>query len=183
MDKYVSRYHKFYDEVVVPKLMKELEIKNIMECPKLEKIIVNMGVGEATQNSKLIDAAIADLTLITGQKPLLRKAKKSEAGFKLREGMPIGAKVTLRKERMYDFLDRLVNVVLPRVRDFEGVPSNSFDGRGNYSVGLRDQLVFPEIDFDKVEKLLGMSITMVSSAKTDEEGRALLKAFGMPFKK
>ncbi|AGM24260.1 MULTISPECIES: 50S ribosomal protein L5 [Fusobacterium] len=183
MDKYVSRYHKFYDEVVVPKLMKELEIKNIMECPKLEKIIVNMGVGEATQNSKLIDAAMADLTIITGQKPLLRKAKKSEAGFKLREGMPIGAKVTLRKERMYDFLDRLVNVVLPRVRDFEGVPSNSFDGRGNYSVGLRDQLVFPEIDFDKVEKLLGMSITMVSSAKTDEEGRALLKAFGMPFKK
>ncbi len=183
MDKYVSRYHKFYNEVVVPKLMKELEIKNIMECPKLEKIIVNMGVGEATQNSKLIDAAMADLTLITGQKPLLRKAKKSEAGFKLREGMPIGAKVTLRKERMYDFLDRLVNVVLPRVRDFEGVPSNSFDGRGNYSVGLRDQLVFPEIDFDKVEKLLGMSITMVSSAKTDEEGRALLKAFGMPFKK
>ena len=183
MDKYVSRYHKFYDEVVVPKLMKELEIKNIMDCPKLEKIIVNMGVGEATQNSKLIDAAMADLTIITGQKPLLRKAKKSEAGFKLREGMPIGAKVTLRKERMYDFLDRLVNVVLPRVRDFEGVPSDSFDGRGNYSVGLRDQLVFPEIDFDKVEKLLGMSITMVSSAKTDEEGRALLKAFGMPFKK
>ena len=183
MDKYVSRYHKFYNEVVVPKLMKELEIKNIMDCPKLEKIIVNMGVGEATQNSKLIDAAMADLTLITGQKPLLRKAKKSEAGLKLREGMPIGAKVTLRKERMYDFLDRLVNVVLPRVRDFEGVPSNSFDGRGNYSVGLRDQLVFPEIDFDKVEKLLGMSITMVSSAKTDEEGRALLKAFGMPFKK
>ena len=183
MDKYVSRYHKFYNEVVVPKLMKELEIKNIMECPKLEKIIVNMGVGEATQNSKLMDAAMADLTIITGQKPLLRKAKKSEAGFKLREGMPIGAKVTLRKERMYDFLDRLVNVVLPRVRDFEGVPSNSFDGRGNYSVGLRDQLVFPEIDFDKVEKLLGMSITMVSSAKTDEEGRALLKAFGMPFKK
>ena len=183
MDKYVSRYHKFYNEVVVPKLMKELEIKNIMECPKLEKIIVNMGVGEATQNSKLMDAAMADLTIITGQKPILRKAKKSEAGFKLREGMPIGAKVTLRKERMYDFLDRLVNVVLPRVRDFEGVPSNSFDGRGNYSVGLRDQLVFPEIDFDKVEKLLGMSITMVSSAKTDEEGRALLKAFGMPFKK
>ena len=183
MDKYVSRYHKFYNEVVVPKLMKELEIKNIMDCPKLEKIIVNMGVGEATQNSKLIDAAMVDLTIITGQKPLLRKAKKSEAGFKLREGMPIGAKVTLRKERMYDFLDRLVNVVLPRVRDFEGVPSDSFDGRGNYSVGLRDQLVFPEIDFDKVEKLLGMSITMVSSAKTDEEGRALLKAFGMPFKK
>lgn len=183
MSKYVSRYHKFYNEVVVPKLMKELEIKNIMDCPKLEKIVVNMGVGEATQNTKLMDAAMADLTIITGQKPLLRKARKSEAGFKLREGMPIGAKVTLRKERMYDFLDRLVNVVLPRVRDFEGVPANAFDGRGNYSLGLRDQLVFPEIDFDKVEKLLGMSITMVSSAKTDEEGRALLKAFGMPFKK
>ena len=183
MDKYVSRYHKFYNEVVVPKLMKELEIKNIMDCPKLEKIIVNMGVGEATQNSKLMDAAMADLTLITGQKPLLRKAKKSEAGFKLREGMPIGAKVTLRKERMYDFLDRLISITLPRVRDFEGVSPKGFDGRGNYSVGLRDQLVFPEIDFDKVEKLLGMSITMVSSAKTDEEGRALLKAFGMPFKK
>lgn len=183
MSKYISRYHKFYNDVVAPKIMKELEIKNIMECPKLEKIIVNMGVGAATQNSKLIDAAMGDLTIITGQKPLLRKAKKSEAGFKLREGMPIGAKVTLRQERMYDFLDRLVNVVLPRVRDFEGVSSNAFDGRGNYSLGLTDQLVFPEIDFDKVEKLLGMSITMVSSAKTDEEGRALLRAFGMPFKK
>ena len=183
MSKYVSRYHKLFDEVIKENLMKELDLKNIMECPTLEKIIVNMGVGEATQNAKLIDAAMNDLGIITGQKPLVRKAKKSEAGFKLRENMPIGAKVTLRKERMYDFLDRLVNVVLPRVRDFEGVPSNSFDGRGNYSVGLRDQLVFPEIDFDKVEKLLGMSITMVSSAKTDEEGRALLKAFGMPFKK
>ena len=183
MSKYVSRYHKLYNDVVIPKLMKDLEIKNIMECPKLEKIIVNMGVGEATQNSKLMDAAMADLTIITGQKPLLRKARKSEAGFKLREGMPIGAKVTLRKERMYDFLDRLVNVVLPRVRDFEGVSANAFDGRGNYSLGLTDQLVFPEIDFDKVEKLLGMSITVVSSAKTDVEGRALLKAFGMPFKK
>lgn len=183
MSKYVSRYHKLYNDVIVPELMKDLEIKNIMDCPKLEKIIVNMGVGEATQNSKLMDAAMADLTIITGQKPLLRKARKSEAGFKLREGMAIGAKVTLRKERMYDFLDRLVNVVLPRVRDFEGVSANAFDGRGNYSLGLADQLVFPEIDFDKVEKLLGMSITMVSSAKTDEEGRALLKAFGMPFKK
>lgn len=183
MSKYVSRYHKLYNDVIVPKLMKDLEIKNIMDCPKLEKIIVNMGVGEATQNSKLMDAAMADLTIITGQKPLLRKARKSEAGFKLREGMAIGAKVTLRKERMYDFLDRLVNVVLPRVRDFEGVSANAFDGRGNYSLGLADQLVFPEIDFDKVEKLLGMSVTMVSSAKTDEEGRALLKAFGMPFKK
>ena len=183
MSKYVSRYHKLFDEVIKENLMKELDLKNIMECPTLEKIIVNMGVGEATQNAKLIDAAMNDLGIITGQKPLVRKAKKSEAGFKLRENMPIGAKVTLRKERMYDFLDRLVNVVLPRVRDFEGVPSNSFDGRGNYSLGLRDQLVFPEIEFDKVDKLQGMSITIVYSARTDEEGRALLKAFGMPFKK
>ena len=183
MSKYVSRYHKLFDEVIRENLMKELDLKNIMECPTLEKIIVNMGVGEATQNAKLIDAAMNDLGIITGQKPLVRKAKKSEAGFKLRENMPIGAKVTLRKERMYDFLDRLVNVVLPRVRDFEGIPSNSFDGRGNYSLGLRDQLVFPEIEFDKVDKLQGMSITIVSSARTDEEGRALLKAFGMPFKK
>lgn len=183
MSKYVSRYHKLYNETIVTNLMKELGLSNVMECPKLDRIVVNMGVGEATRNSKLIDAAMADLAIITGQKPVVRKAKKSEAGFKLREGMPIGAKVTLRKERMYDFLDRLVNVVLPRVRDFEGVPADSFDGRGNYSLGLRDQLVFPEIEFDKVDKLLGMSITIVSSAKTDEEGRALLKAFGMPFKK
>ncbi|ERT68806.1 MULTISPECIES: 50S ribosomal protein L5 [Cetobacterium] len=183
MSKYVSRYHKLYNETIVANLIKELGLSNVMECPKLDRIVVNMGVGEATQNSKLIDAAMADLAIITGQKPVVRKAKKSEAGFKLREGMPIGAKVTLRKERMYDFLDRLVNVVLPRVRDFEGVPADSFDGRGNYSLGLRDQLVFPEIEFDKVDKLLGMSITIVSSAKTDEEGRALLKAFGMPFKK
>lgn len=183
MSKYVSRYHKLYNETIVANLVKELGLSNVMECPKLDRIVVNMGVGEATQNAKLIDAAMGDLAIITGQKPVVRKAKKSEAGFKLREGMPIGAKVTLRKERMYDFLDRLVNVVLPRVRDFEGVPADSFDGRGNYSLGLRDQLVFPEIEFDKVDKLLGMSITIVSSAKTDEEGRALLKAFGMPFKK
>ena len=183
MSKYVSRYHKLYNETIVPNLMKELGLSNVMECPKLDRIVVNMGVGEATQNSKLIDAAMKDLAIITGQKQVVRRAKKSEAGFKLREGMPIGTKVTLRKERMYDFLDRLVNVVLPRVRDFEGVPADSFDGRGNYSLGLRDQLVFPEIEFDKVDKLLGMSITIVSSARTDEEGRALLKAFGMPFKK
>lgn len=163
--------------------MKELGLGNVMECPKLEKIIINMGVGEATQNSKLIDAAVNDLSIIAGQKPVIKKAKKSEAGFKLREDMPIGTKVTLRKEKMYDFLDRLVNVVLPRVRDFEGVSAKAFDGRGNYSLGLRDQLVFPEIEFDKVDKLLGMSITIVSSSKSDEEGRALLKAFGMPFKK
>ena len=183
MSKYVSRYHKLFDEVIKENLMKELALQNIMERPTLEKIVVNMGVGEATQNAKLMDAAMNDLAIITGQKPVERRAKKSEAGFKLRENQAIGAKVTLRKERMYDFLDRLINVVLPRVRDFEGVPTNSFDGRGNYSLGLRDQLVFPEIEFDKVDKLQGMSITIVSSAKTDEEGRALLKAFGMPFKK
>jgi len=183
VSKYTARYQKLYTDVIVPNLMKELDIKNVMEVPKLEKIIVNMGVGEATQNAKLIDAAMNDLTIITGQKPLLRKARKSEAGFKLRAGMPIGAKVTLRKTRMYDFLDRLVNIVLPRVRDFEGVSANAFDGRGNYSLGLTDQLVFPEIDFDKVDKLLGMSITVVSSAKDDNEGRALLTAFGMPFRK
>ena len=182
-NKYVSRYHKLYNDTIVPALMKDLNVKNVMDCPKLDKIIVNMGVGEATQNAKIIDTAAADLMIITGQKPVIKKAKKSEAGFKLREGMPIGAKVTLRKERMYDFLDRLVNVVLPRVRDFEGVSANAFDGRGNYSLGLRDQLVFPEIEIDKVDKMFGMSITIVSSAKTDEEGRALLKAFGMPFKK
>jgi large subunit ribosomal protein L5 len=182
-NKYVSRYHKLYNDSVVPTLTKELNVKNIMQCPKLEKIILNMGVGEATQNAKIIDTAANDLMIIAGQKPVIKKAKKSEAGFKLREGMPIGAKVTLRKERMYDFLDKLVNVVLPRVRDFEGISANAFDGRGNYSLGLRDQLVFPEIEIDKVDKMFGMSITIVSSAKTDEEGRALLKAFGMPFKK
>ena len=154
-----------------------------MEIPKLDKIIVNMGVGEASQNSKLMDAAAKDLEIITGQKPTIRKAKKSEAGFKLREGQAIGAKVTLRKEAMYDFLDRLISIVLPRVRDFEGISGKAFDGRGNYSLGLTEQLAFPEIEYDKVEKLFGMSITIVSSAKTDEQGKALLEAFGMPFKK
>jgi large subunit ribosomal protein L5 len=163
--------------------MKELGLSNVNEIPQLEKIVVNMGVGEAAQNSKLIEAAAKDLEIITGQKALINKAKKSEAGFKLREGQAIGAKVTLRKEAMYDFIDRLVNIALPRVRDFEGVSANAFDGRGNYSLGLEDQLVFPEIEYDKVEKLFGMSISIVSSARTDEEGRALLKAFGMPFKK
>ena len=183
MSKYVSRLHTKYNEEIVPALMSELGLKNVMEVPEVEKIVVNMGVGEATDNAKLVDAAMGDLTIIAGQKPVVRTAKKSEAGFKLREGMPIGTKVTLRRERMYDFLDRLVNVVLPRVRDFEGVSAKAFDGRGNYSLGLRDQLVFPEIEYDKVEKLFGMSITIVSSAKNDEEGRALMKAFGMPFKK
>ena len=182
-EKYIPRLQKLYKDEIVSSLLKELNLSNVMQVPKLDKIVVNMGIGEAVSNPKLIDTAIAELAQITGQQPIARAARKSEAGFKLREGQKIGAKVTLRKEKMYEFLDRLISITLPRVRDFEGVPSNSFDGRGNYSVGLRDQLVFPEIDFDKVEKLLGMSITMVSSAKTDEEGRALLKAFGMPFKK
>ncbi len=183
MAKYVSRYHTRYTNEIAPALMQELGLKNIMECPKLEKIVLNMGVGEATQNSKLMDAAAADLAIISGQKPVVIKAKMSEAGFKLREGQAIGTKVTLRGEAMYDFIDRLVNVILPRVRDFDGVSAKAFDGRGNYSLGLRDQLVFPEIEFDKVDKLFGMSISIVSSAKTDEHGRALLKSFGMPFKK
>lgn len=183
MSKYVSRLHTRYNEEIAPALLKSLGLSNVMEIPKFDKIIVNMGVGEASQNSKLIDAAAKDLEIITGQKPTIRKAKKSEAGFKLREGQAIGAKVTLRKEAMYDFLDRLVNVVLPRVRDFEGISGKAFDGRGNYSLGLTDQLVFPEIEYDKVEKLFGMSITIVSSAKSDEQGKALLEAFGMPFKK
>ena len=183
MSKYVSRLHTRYNEEVAPALLKTLGLSNVMEVPKLDKIIVNMGVGEASQNSKLMDAAAKDLEIITGQKPTIRKAKNSEAGFKLREGQAIGAKVTLRREAMYDFLDRLVTVVLPRVRDFEGISGKAFDGRGNYSLGLTDQLVFPEIEYDKVEKLFGMSITIVSSAKTDEQGKALLEAFGMPFKK
>lgn len=183
MSKYVSRLHTRYNEEIAPALLKSLGLSNVMEIPKLDKIVVNMGVGEASQNSKLIDAAAKDLEIITGQKPTIRKAKNSEAGFKLREGQAIGAKVTLRKEAMYDFLDRLVTVVLPRVRDFEGISGKAFDGRGNYSLGLVDQLVFPEIEYDKVEKLFGMSITIVSSAKTDEQGKALLEAFGMPFKK
>jgi large subunit ribosomal protein L5 len=181
--KYVSRCHTRYTNEIAPALMKELGLSNIMECPKLNKIVLNMGVGEATQNSKLMDAAAADLAIISGQKPVVITAKMSEAGFKLREGQAIGTKVTLRGEAMYDFMDRLVTVILPRVRDFDGVSSKAFDGRGNYSLGMRDQLVFPEIEFDKVDKLFGMSISIVSSAKTDEEERALLKAFGMPFKK
>lgn len=183
MAKYVSRCHTRYTKEIAPALMKELGLTNIMECPKLNKIVLNMGVGEATQNSKLMDAATADLAIISGQKPIVITAKLSEAGFKLREGQAIGTKVTLRGEAMYDFMDRLVTVILPRVRDFDGVSSKAFDGRGNYSLGMRDQLVFPEIEFDKVDKLFGMSISIVSSSKSDEQGRALLKAFGMPFKK
>lgn len=155
----------------------------MMQVPKLEKIVVNMGIGEAVNNSKLIDSALKELAQITGQQPLPRAARKSEAGFKLRQGQKIGVSVTLRKEKMYEFLDRLISIALPRVRDFEGVSSKAFDGRGNYTLGIKEQIVFPEIEIDKVDKVLGLGITIVTSAKNDEEGRALLRAFGMPFVK
>jgi large subunit ribosomal protein L5 len=170
-----------YFEQVRPALMKELNLDNPMAAPKLEKVIVNMGVGEATQNAKVLDPAVAELAQITGQKPIVTKAKKSIAAFKVREGMPIGAMVTLRGDRMYEFLDRLMNVALPRVRDFKGVSTKSFDGRGNYTLGVRDQLIFPEIDYSKVEKMTGMNITIVTTARSDDEARALLRQLGMPF--
>jgi large subunit ribosomal protein L5 len=162
--------------------MKEFELKNPMAVPTIIKVVVNMGVGEATQNAKLIDPAVNELGQITGQKPVVTKAKKSIAAFKVREGMPIGAMVTLRGDRMYEFLDRLINVALPRVRDFRGVSTKSFDGRGNYTLGLRDQLIFPEIDYAKVEKQKGMNVTIVTTAKSDDQARSLLKALGMPFR-
>ena len=182
-EKYIPRLQTIYKNEIVPTLFKELGLSNVMEVPKLDKIIVNIGVGEAAGNAKLLDAAINDLRIITGQQPVARKAKKSEAGFKLREGQKIGAKVTLRKEQMYEFLDRLITVALPRVRDFEGVSKKGFDGRGNYTLGIREQIVFPEIEIDKVDKMFGLGITIVSTAKSDEEGHALLAAFGMPFQK
>jgi large subunit ribosomal protein L5 len=172
-----------YKEQVVPKLMEKFGYSTVMEVPKIEKIVVNMGIGDSISNSKLLDAAVEDLTTITGQKPIVTKAKKSIAVFKIRENMPIGAKVTLRGERMFDFLDKLVTISLPRVRDFRGVNPNSFDGRGNFSLGIKEQLIFPEINYDKVLKIRGMDIVIVTTAKTDEEGRALLSMLGMPFKR
>ena len=177
----MSRLREQYEQVVKPNLMKEFGYKNPLQAPRLEKIVVNLGVGEAVQDSKRVDAAVQELSLITGQKPVLTRAKKSIATFKLRQGMPIGAKVTLRKERMYEFLDRLITVALPRVRDFRGVPANSFDGRGNYSLGLKEQIVFPEIDYDRVDQVRGMDVVIVTTAKTDDEARALLRGFDMPF--
>ena len=182
-EKYIPRLQKKYKEEIIENLMKELKITNIMQVPKIEKIVVNMGIGEAVNNSKLIETALKELGQITGQKPVPRVARKSEAGFKLREGQKIGVSVTLRKERMYEFLDRLVSIALPRVRDFEGVSQKAFDGRGNYTLGIKEQIVFPEIEIDKVDKVLGLGVTIVTSAKTDEKGRALLRAFGMPFAK
>ncbi len=177
-----ARLRKRYFEQVRPALMKELNLANLMAAPRLEKVVVNMGVGEATQNAKIMDPAVAELAQITGQKPIVTKAKKSIAAFKVREGMPIGAMVTLRGDRMYEFLDRLMNVALPRVRDFRGVSTKSFDGRGNYTLGVRDQLIFPEIDYSKVDKMKGMNITIVTTAKSDDEARALLRQMGMPFR-
>ncbi|SMP09438.1 LSU ribosomal protein L5P [Desulfurobacterium pacificum] len=182
-EKYVPRLKQKYKEEVIPALMKKFGYKNVMEVPRLEKIVVNMGVGEAVQNIKALENAMEDLALITGQKPSVRRAKRSEAGFKLRKGMPIGAKVTLRKDRMWDFLDRLISIALPRVRDFKGLSPKSFDGRGNYNFGLEEQTVFPEIDYDKVDKIRGMNITIVTTAETDEEAKALLELLGFPFRK
>jgi large subunit ribosomal protein L5 len=177
-----ARLKQAYSEEIAPRLMKERKYPNVMAIPKLQKIVVNMGVGEATQNAKLIDAAMDELARIVGQRPTVRRARKSVASFKLREGMPIGVSVTLRGQRMYEFADRLFNVALPRVRDFRGVSTSAFDGRGNYTLGVTDQIVFPEIDYAKVEKLRGMNVTFVTSARTDEESRLLLSFLGMPFK-
>ncbi|MCX8135380.1 MAG: 50S ribosomal protein L5 [Roseococcus sp.] len=178
----MARLQKHYIEVVKPALQKEFGYKNPMQVPRLEKIVINMGVGEAAGDQKKLDAAVADLTLISGQKPVRTRAKKAIAGFKIREGQAIGCKVTLRKARMYEFLDRLVTIALPRVRDFRGIPGNrGFDGRGNYSLGLKEQIVFPEINYDKVDAIRGMDIVFVTTARTDQEAKALLKAFNLPF--
>ncbi len=177
------RFKDKYKAEVVPTLMERFGYGNVHEVPRLEKIVVNMGVGGATQDSKLLDAAVGDLTIITGQKPAITRAKKSIAAFKLREGMAIGAKVTLRGDRMWEFMDRLLSTALPRIRDFRGVSATAFDGRGNYSLGVTEQLIFPEVDYDKIDKIRGMDITFVTSAKTDEECRVLLEQFGFPFKR
>src|ERR1035437_8011639 len=180
--KMATRLKEKYVKEIKPALLKELGLKNTMAVPRLEKIVLNMGLGEATQNVKVMDPLMVDLGLITGQKPVVTRAKKSIAAFKVREGMPIGAMVTLRGDKMYEFLDRLVSTALPRVRDFKGVSTKSFDGRGNYTLGIRDQLIFPEIDYSKVDKLKGMNVTIVTTAADDNGARALLKGFGMPFR-
>jgi large subunit ribosomal protein L5 len=177
----MNRMQELYNKEVAPALFKSLGLKNVMQVPSIEKIVLNIGLGEAMDNPKALDAAVADLTQISGQKPVQTKARKSIANFKLREGRIIGAKVTLRGNRMWAFFDRLVNIALPRVRDFRGISANAFDGRGNYTLGLKDQLVFPEIEYDKIDKLRGMEVTIVTSAKTDDQARALLKSLGMPF--
>ena len=179
---YVSRIRQYYLDEVVPALRQRFGYSNVMEVPRLDKIVLNMGLGEAIQNAKLLDGGMEQLGIISGQKPVITKARKSIAAYKLREGMSIGVKVTLRRDRMYDFFDRLVNVALPRVRDFRGVTANAFDGRGNYTLGVEEQVIFPEIDYDKIEKIKGIAVTIVSSARTDAEGRELLRLLGMPFR-
>ncbi len=178
----MARLKEKYNKEIASQIAKEFDIKNPMAVPRVEKIIINMGMGEAISNSKILDTAVEELKVITGQKPVVTKAKKSIASFKLRQGMPIGTMVTLRGDRMYEFLDRLISVALPRVRDFRGISGKAFDGRGNYTLGIREQLIFPEIDFNKVDKTRGMNISIVTTAKNDEQSRALLKALGMPFK-
>jgi large subunit ribosomal protein L5 len=179
----MARLKDRYRDELAPKLLKDLQLSNVMQVPRVEKVVVNMGIGEAIQNIKLLESAVEELTMITGQKPVITKAKKSIAGFKLREEMPIGCMVTLRRDRAYEFLDRLINIALPRVRDFKGVSPKAFDGRGNYTLGVREQIIFPEIDLEKIAKIGGMNITIVTSAATDEHGKALLAEFGMPFRK
>jgi large subunit ribosomal protein L5 len=178
----MAKMKEIYQEKVIPALMKRFNYRNKMEVPKLEKIVINMGLGEAIQNIKILDSGVQEVSQIAGQKPIITKAKKSIAQFKLRTGMPIGCMVTLRKERMYEFFNRLVNVALPRVRDFKGLSGKSFDGRGNYALGIREQLIFPEIRYDKIDKVKGMNIVIVTTAKTDEEGKELLRLLGMPFR-
>lgn len=178
----MARLEEFYKQTVVKKLQEELGLNNIMEVPKITKITLNMGVGEAAADKKVMEFAVADMTKISGQKPIVNMARKSVAGFKIREGWPIGCKVTLRSERMYEFLDRLVAVAIPRMRDFRGLSAKSFDGRGNYSMGVKEQIIFPEIDYDRIDKLRGMDITITTTARTNEEGRALLKAFNFPLR-
>jgi large subunit ribosomal protein L5 len=178
----IPRLKERYQKELIKELIKEFKYKNVMEVPRLEKIVINMGLGEAINNIKILDSAIEELSVITGQRPIATKARKSISNFKLREGMPIGCKVTLRKNKMYEFFDRLVNIALPRVRDFKGVSGKSFDGRGNYTMGIREQIIFPEIDYDKIDKTRGMNIIIVTTAKNDEEGKSLLKYLGMPFR-
>jgi len=179
----MARLKEIYQNELVPKLKEELQLKNVMEIPRVEKVVVNMGLGEAIQNVKILESAVEEMSRITGQKAVITRAKKSIAQFKLREEMPIGVMVTLRRDRAYEFLDRLINVALPRVRDFKGVSAKAFDGRGNYTLGIREQLIFPEIDIEEIDKIKGMNVTIVTSARTDEEGRALLTGMGMPFRK
>jgi len=178
----MARLYETYKSEIVPKLMEKFQYKNIMQVPRVERVVINIGVGEAIQNPKALDGAVNDLTIISGQKPVVTRAKKSIAGFKLREGMAIGCKVTLRGERMYNFLDKLINLSLPRVRDFRGVSPQAFDGRGNYSLGIKEQTIFPEIEYDKIDKIRGLEVVIVTTSKTDEEARELLRHMGMPFR-